>query len=60
MSCCEITNDFIYYYFHKGWLVGFLWQKVHKGHTAPDKINQKHIINKRENKNDLNGVSYTD
>ena len=19
-----------------GWLVGFLWHKVHKGHTAPD------------------------
>ena len=24
-----------------GWLDGVLWHKVHKGHTAPEKLNQK-------------------
>ena len=42
-----------------GWLDGFLWHKVHKGHTAPDNKIQT-LINKRENKKDLDGVSHPD
>ena len=35
------------------WLFGFLWHKVHKGHTAPDKLNQKVLINKSKNKDQV-------
>ena len=37
-----------------GWLVGFLWHKIHKGHIAPDELNWKGI--KKKNKKIWMGI----